>query len=114
MNSERFNANVIGYHGMLFPTSQAGKITIAILIVFTVAMNPPVIMLIDTPILVAGVNLLYLWTVVWGLFISVVFIWAARHNAFALTEDQVPPELRNIDEVTTRSNTDEEHTTGGQ
>lgn len=99
---------------MIFPQSRAGKITTAILVVFTVAMNPPVILLVDTPILVAGVNLLYLWTTVWGLVISVIFIWAARRDAFALTEDQVPPELRDTDEVTmTRSNGGEEPTTGG-
>lgn len=98
---------------MIFPKSRAGKITTAILVVFTIAMNPPVILLVDTPILVAGINLLYLWTTIWGLFISVIFIWAAWRDAFALTEDQVPPELRDTDEVTMTRSSGEEPTTRG-
>lgn len=98
---------------MVVPASRAGKVTIAVLAVFTVAMNPPVILWVDAPVVVAGVNLLYLWTAAWGLFISAVFIWAARRDAFALTEDQVPPELREADEVMATSDTDEGAAGGG-
>jgi hypothetical protein len=41
-------------------------------------------------------------------------IWAAWRNAFAITEDQVPPELREDDEVTTAQTISSEDTpTGG-
>lgn len=97
---------------MLLPRSRAGKITVVVLAVFTIAMNPPVILLVDAPVVVAGTNLLYLWTALWGIFISLVFIWAAWRDAFALTEDQIPPELRDTNDVmTTATRTDEERTT---
>lgn len=75
------------------------KVTLAIFVVFTIAMNPPVILLVDSPTTVLGVNSLYLWTVAWGVFITLVLVWAAWRDAFALTEDQVPPELRQRDDV---------------
>lgn len=75
------------------------KITLAILVVFMIAMNPPVIQFVDAPTTVLGINLLYLWTVAWGVLITLVLVWAAWRDAFALTEDQVPPELRERDEV---------------
>lgn len=86
---------------MVLPTSRAGKITVAFLAVFTVAMNPPVVTSIDEPGLVFGINTLYLWSVVWGILVSLVLIWAAWRDAFALTEEQVPPELRDSEDVTT-------------
>lgn len=75
------------------------KVTLAIFVVFTIAMNPPVILLVDSPTTILGVNSLYLWTVAWGVFITLVLVWAAWRDAFALTEDQVPPELRQRDDV---------------
>ena len=99
---------------MVIPTTRAGKITVAILAVFTVAMNPPVIGIVSSPTLIAGMASLYAWTVFWGVLISIVLIWAAWRDAFALAEDQVPPELRDDEHVsTTRSNTRESHTGGG-
>ena len=75
------------------------KITLVILGIFTIAMNPPVIQLVDAPTIVLGINSLYLWTVAWGIFITLVLVWAAWRDAFALTEDQVPPELRQREDV---------------
>lgn len=86
---------------MVLPMSRAGKITTIILVIFTIAMNPPVIGVVDTPTLIAGMASLYGWTVGWGVFISLVLIWAAYRDAFALTEKQVPPELRRSEDVTT-------------
>lgn len=99
---------------MVLPTSRAGKITVAILAVFTIAMNPPVIEIVDAPTTVVGINVLYLWTVSWGILITLVLIWAAWHDAFALTEDQVPPELRSDEEiVTTESDSQDAVAEGG-
>jgi len=83
------------------PESRAGKVTIAVFVMFMIAMNPPVIGIVDAPVLIAGIDSLYLWTVVWGIFVSLVFVWAAWRDAFALTEAQVPPELRDEENVTT-------------
>ncbi|MFC7157264.1 hypothetical protein ACFQPA_17680 [Halomarina halobia] len=98
----------------MLPKTTAGKVTVGFLVAFTIAMNPPVITIVDSPTTVFGINLLYLWTVVWGLLVSLVLVWAARRDAFALTEDQVPPELRAAEGVDpTRPSAGEEATTGG-
>lgn len=86
---------------MVLLMTRAGKVTTAVLVVFTVAMNPPVIELVGAPTLVAGMASLYAWTVAWGIFISLVLVLAAYRDAFALTEAQVPPELRRSEDVTT-------------
>ena len=98
---------------MWLPSSRAGKITVGILAVFTVAMNPPVISLVDAPRLVAGTSALYLWTVGWGIAITLVLVWAAWRDAFALTEEQVPPELREVDESATAETPRRESSAGG-
>ena len=98
---------------MWLPPTRAGKITVGILAVFTVAMNPPVISLVDAPRLVAGMSALYLWTVGWGIAITLVLIWAAWRDAFGLTEDQVPPELRETDESVPAESGRRESTAGG-
>lgn len=90
------------------------RITLAIFVVFTIAMNPPVILLVDSPTTVLGINSLYLWTVAWGIFITLVLVWAAWRDAFALTEDQVPPELRRREEVPdTEANSQDTAVKGG-
>jgi hypothetical protein len=98
---------------MVRSSSQVRKVTIAILVIFTIAMNPPVIQMVDTPMTVAGIDLLYLWTVMWGIFITSTLIWAAWRNAFALTEDQVPPELRSREEVVTTQSGSQDTTVEG-
>lgn len=103
---------VCEWHGML-PTTRAGKVTVGVLAVFTVAMNPPVITLVDAPRLVAGMSSLYLWTVGWGVAITLVLVWAAWRDAFALTEDQVPPELREADETAVAESAGGRSTAGG-
>ncbi|WP_129115940.1 hypothetical protein [Halegenticoccus tardaugens] len=98
----------------MLPKTTQGKITVGFLVIFTIAMNPPVITMVDSPTTVLGINVLYLWTVAWGLLVSLVLIWAAWQDAFALTEDQVPPELREAEGVeTARPETSEEAPTGG-
>lgn len=97
----------------MLPRTRAGRLTVAFLVVFTIAMNPPVITLVDAPATVLGISSLYLWTVAWGIAVSVVFIWAAYENAFALTEDQVPPELRASEDVVTTRATERETAPGG-
>ena len=113
VNSEYLLAGSVDPCGMVLPDSRSGKITVAFLVVFTVAMNPPVIGLVDAPTLVFGIASIYIWTVAWGIFISLVLIWAAYNDAFALSEDQVPPDLRDNEEVTTRQSEAQEATAGG-
>lgn len=93
--------------------SKARKIAIALIIIFVIAMTPPVILLIDSPTTVFGIAQIYLWSVIWAVFISILLIWAAWRDVFALTQDQVPPELRDEDVMTEQSDAVEESTTGG-
>lgn len=97
---------------MEHPTSRPRKITTTIFVVFTLVMNPPIIFWMDLPTIVFGTDLLYLWTVCWGVLISIVLIWAAWNDALALTEDQVPPELRGTEGVVTQSRRGETATEG--
>ena len=99
---------------MVLPITRAGKVTAAVLVVFTVAMNPPVIGLIGSETVVVGMASLYAWTVFWGVVVSLVLIWAAWRDAFSLTEDQVPPELRDDERVvTTHVSSRDTHADGG-
>lgn len=97
----------------MLPKTRAGKLTTGFFILFTIVMNPPAILLVNKQTVIAGNALLYLWSVVWGLIVSLVLIWAAWRNAFAITEDQVPPELREDDEVTTAQTVSSEDTSTG-
>lgn len=93
--------------------SHARKITIGFLLIFTISMTPPVVYLVDAPTTVFGINQLYLWTAVWAILVSLVLVWAAWRSVFALSEDQVPPELRDTDVMTDRSGNAENSTTRG-
>lgn len=55
---------------------------------------PPLIWIADTPDLIAGFPTLWLWTTLWGFVMMFILVYAARSNAWGLTEDQVPPEIR--------------------
>lgn len=77
----------------VLPRSKDGKIAVVLLVVFFIALNPPVVYLANSQELVLGTAPLYLWTVVWGSFGTAVLLWAAWRDAFALSPDQVPPEL---------------------
>lgn len=70
------------------------KTALGLIGLFVLAMNPPIINVVNRATLVAGMASLYLWFVGWGLLISAVLIWAAATNAFGLTNDQIPPELK--------------------
>lgn len=78
----------------VLPQSKDGKIAVVLLAVFFIALNPPVVYLANSQELVLGMAPLYLWAVIWGTFGTTVLLWAAWRDAFALTPDQVPPELR--------------------
>ncbi len=94
--------------------AQARKLTIGFLIVFTISMTPPVVYLVDAPRTVFGITQLYLWTAVWAILVSLVLVWAAWRSVFALSEEQVPPELRDTEGVMTeRSGTAEDATVRG-
>jgi hypothetical protein len=86
---------------MVVPQSQAGKIATVLGILFILMVTPPVALLVSTPTLIFGIAAYYLWMTVWGVFISVVLIWAAWRDAYTLTNDQVPPELRETERVAT-------------
>lgn len=79
--------------------NKQGKIAAVLLVVFIIAMNPPVIYVANSPTTTLGLGTLWLYTVVWGLFAIGVLVWAAKHDAFSLTEEQIPPELRREDDV---------------
>lgn len=64
-------------------------------------MNPPVISVFNQATTVGGFSMLYLWLVVMSVFVSLGLAWAAHSDAFALTEDQVPPELREKEDIVT-------------
>lgn len=87
---------------MVLPATRTGRIAAALLAVFFVATMPPAVGLASTERLVAGQAALYLWAVGWGAVAVAVLLWAARVDAFALTEDQVPPELRERGDVAVR------------
>lgn len=87
---------------MVLPATRNGRIAAALLAVFFVATMPPAVGLANSERLVAGQATLYLWAVVWGTIAVAVLLWAARTDAFAITEDQVPPELRGQEDVAVR------------
>lgn len=85
--------------------------------IFIIGMNPPVIGLFNRATTVLGFGSLYIWLVVMTVYVSLVLVWIARSDGFALSESQVPPELRDRDDVVTTTDgaqkPDEETTPGG-
>ncbi|WP_255171395.1 hypothetical protein [Natrononativus amylolyticus] len=67
---------------------------IAAYVAFAGAMLPPVLWLVNEPILIAGYPLLYLWAIAWGTIGIAVLYVTVRLNLFGIGPDQVPPELR--------------------
>lgn len=98
----------------LTTSNREGKAATGLLLVFFAALLPPGVLLANSDALVAGQALLYLWAAGWGLFGILVLLWAARVDAFAITEDQVPPELRDQEEVVTATEQEESSPTGGE
>lgn len=78
----------------IIPRKRDGKIAAALLVIAHVALAPPLVNIADTADLVAGFAPLYLWTLFWGSVMAVILLWAARVDAWGITMDQVPPELR--------------------
>lgn len=81
--------------------STQGKVATGLLTLFFIALTPPGVLLANSDTLLAGQPPLYLWAAGWGVFGIIAFLWAAKADAFAITEDQVPPELRQQDTVVT-------------
>lgn len=82
-------------------TTREGKIAAGLLVAFYAALLPPGLLLANEPTLVFGQSLMYVWSTAWGLFGILALVWAARVDAFAITESQVPPELRDREDVAT-------------
>jgi hypothetical protein len=73
----------------------SARVTTTLVLGLAVLMlNPPAIQRIDDPTPTVGMAPLYLWIVFWGLVVVGAFLWAALKDAFGLSNDQVPPELR--------------------
>ncbi|WP_266080655.1 hypothetical protein [Haladaptatus caseinilyticus] len=79
--------------------NREGKIAAGLLILFIIAMNPPVVYIANSATTTLGMGTLWLYAVAWGMFAIIVLLWAAKHDAFSLTEEQVPPELRRTEDV---------------
>lgn len=79
--------------------NRQGKIAAVLLGIFVVAMNPPTVYAANRATTTFGIGTLWLYAVAWGLFAIAVLVWAAKHDAFSLTEAQVPPELRDDEDV---------------
>lgn len=82
------------------PKKSEGKVALAILAVFALALHLPFVSFANNPTLTLGVSTLWLYAVAWGVLAIVVLVWAAWTDAFGLTQDQVPPELRDGDDAT--------------
>jgi hypothetical protein len=74
--------------------NRQGVIALILLTVFIIAMNPPVVYIADQATTTFGLGTLWLYAVGWGLFAISVLLWAAKNDAFGLTQADVPPELR--------------------
>ncbi|WP_255168749.1 hypothetical protein [Natrononativus amylolyticus] len=89
------------------PTRTEGKVAAGLLVVFYAALLPPGLLLANESTLVFGQSLMYVWSAVWGVFGILVLVYAARTDAFAITESQVPPELREQEDVATATDLEE-------
>jgi hypothetical protein len=84
---------------MTVPSSRHRNVATGLFVLFVVALNPPVVNLVSRGPLVLGIAPLYLWFVTSGTFGALVLVWAAHRDAFALTEEQIPPEVARVDAV---------------
>lgn len=76
-----------------------GWIAAALLALAGLMLSPPVVFVVNTERFVAGWPVTFLWAVGWAAVAVVVLAWAARTGAFSLTDDQVPPALRDREEA---------------
>lgn len=74
--------------------NRTGWIATSLLAMFVVAMNPPVVYMVNSATTTFGIGTLYLYAIVWALFAISVLVWAAKNDAYVLTEKEIPPELR--------------------
>lgn len=80
------------------------KISVSLLIVLFILILPPTIHIIGGMLGIAS----FFFLVTLGLFGIAVLVWAALSNTLALSEDQVPPELRKQEDVVTVENDEQE------
>lgn len=76
-----------------------GKVGTALLILFGLMLTPPIVFWVNTDAFLGGWPVMFLWAVGWALFGIGVLVWAATTGAFALNDDQIPPELRDREDV---------------
>ncbi|MDG5776854.1 hypothetical protein VB773_22150 [Haloarculaceae archaeon H-GB2-1] len=70
------------------------RATAAVLFLLAVlALNLPVVGVANRATPVLGVAPLFLWFVGWGVVVCLALVWAAYHDAFSLTDADVPPEI---------------------
>ena len=81
--------------------SRAQLIAIISFALFGVAMLPPVLWVVNEPILIGGYPLLYLWAIGWGIFGTSVLYWSTANDLFGISDEQVPPELKRQETVVT-------------
>lgn len=86
---------------MAFVLRREGKVAVALFALFFAALLPPAVGVANSTALVGGHAALYLWATAWGLFVIAALVWAAKRDALGITEDQVPPELREREDVVT-------------
>lgn len=87
--------DVRGYApGMVWQNlTREGRLATAFLVVFGAMLAPPVVYWVNTPALVAGWPVMFLWAVGWASVGVAVLAWAAWTDAFAINDAQVPPDL---------------------
>lgn len=85
----------------ILPRRRAGRIAVVLFAVFFIAMNPPVINFVNRAETFGGFAQLYVWYMFWAFYMAAALLWAAKNDAFSLTEDQVPPELREREDIVT-------------
>lgn len=79
--------------------TREGKIAAVLLIVFGIMLTPPVVFWLNTDALVGGWPVMLLWAIGWAFFAVAVLAWAVSTDAFAINDDQVPPELARQEEA---------------
>ncbi|WP_254864679.1 hypothetical protein [Halovivax gelatinilyticus] len=95
----------------IIPKKREGKIAAVLLVIAHVSLAPPIVSAFNTPELVAGFPPLYIWTLLVGSAMAIILLWAAWIDAWGITMEQVPPELREKTGVIGFTDTDRDETT---
>lgn len=73
--------------------TREGRLATTLLVVFGAMLAPPIVYWVNSPALVAGWPVMFLWAVGWAFVGVAVLAWAAWTDAFAINDAQVPPDL---------------------